>query len=90
MCCFLIESLFFSRSCRSSAFGRYAGGSDGLRGAVNAVAGAVDSANAADGGATIVLKVLHESMFPNKSVPQGLGPLATAFSADGVFLELRP
>ena len=62
-------------------------GSDVLCGAVNAVEGAVDSVKAAVGGASAVLELLHEGVFPEKDVPQGLGPLAGAFDKDGDFLE---
>ena len=54
---------------------------------MNAVENVVDAAKAAVGEASAVLELLHAGVFPEKGVPQGLGPLAGGFDKDGNFLE---
>ena len=36
--------------------------------------------------ASAILWVLHEGVFPDKDMPEGLGPLAGAFDKEGDFL----
>ena len=62
-------------------------GSSALRGAVNAVEGAVDSVKVAVNEASTVLELLHEGVFPERPVPQGLGLLLGAFDKNDDFLE---
>src|SRR4051812_31408060 len=62
-------------------------GSNALRGILNAIEGAVDSVKAAVGGASAILELLHDVVFPKAEVPQGLGALAGSFDKDGGFLE---
>ena len=62
-------------------------GPDTLHGAVDAVSSAADSVKAATGRAGAVLKLLHENVFPEEDVPEGLDTLAAAFGADGSLLE---
>ena len=62
-------------------------GSNALHGAINAVEGVVEIARTAAIEASGVLGVLHESVFPDKDVPEGLGPLAGAFDKEGDFLQ---
>ena len=62
-------------------------GLNALRGAVNAMEVAVESAKVAAGDALTVLELVHDVVFPNREVPRGLGPLASAFDKEGNFLE---
>ena len=62
-------------------------GSNALHGAINTMEGVVEIARTAAAKASGVLGVLHESVFPDKDMPEGLGPLAGAFDKEGDFLQ---
>ena len=63
------------------------GGSDLLRAAVIAIGGVVEATKNAVDGASSVLELLHEGVFPERDVPRGLGPSAGAFDKGGDFLH---
>ena len=62
-------------------------GSNALLGAVHVMEGAVNSAKVAAGDASTVLELVHNVVFPERDMPRGLGPLASAFDKQGDFLE---
>ena len=54
---------------------------------MNSVNNAVEVVKVVVGEASVMLELLHEGVFLEKGVPQGLGLLAGAFDKDGDFLE---
>ena len=84
---FLVAVLWYVGSVGVEVAASTSEESNTLHGAVDAVSSAADAVRAATDRAAAVLKLLHENVFPEEDLPEGLDPLAAAFGAGGGLLE---